>query len=261
MLKTFFKYFVELTGNPFASSLLKTFSNSRLSRPLIRPYSKIYKINEDEMEHMITNYKSLHDFFTRRLREDARVIDDSPHSLISPVDGIVSEMGEVASNKSFLIKSKQYDLEKILGDQFKAAPYANGYFFILYLSPSHYHRIHYPIKGKLTARYALGKKSYPVNDLGIRFGNKPFATNYRLISELSTEYGKIAIVKVGALNINSVQVLHSNLDCKKGEELGYFSFGSTVILFLEKSRFSFKPTIRKNSEVKMGQSIGTWLRE
>lgn len=259
MKRTFLKTFVELTGNPFISTLLKNFSKSRFSRPLIQPFAKTFQINLDEMEFPITNYKNLHEFFTRRLRENTRIIDDSPNTLVSPVDGIISDMGTLMDETNLLIKNQQYSITEILGDEHKASPYLNGYYFILYLSPRHYHRIHFPISGKLIARYALGKKSYPVNDFGLRYGKKPFATNYRLISELATTFGKIALIKVGALNINSVEVLHSNPNFEKGEELGYFSFGSTVILFIEKTNFLFQSAIAKETEIKMGQPIGSWL--
>lgn len=212
------------------------------------------------MEHPLANYKSLHDFFTRRLRHGVRPIDENPLSLISPVDGVLSEMGEVSIDKSFFIKNQQYYIEQIFGDEIKAAPYKNGYYFVLYLSPSHYHRIHYPITGQLASRYALGTKSFPVNNFGIRFGDKPFSTNYRLISELTTAFGKVALVKVGALNINSIQVVNSSPSCVKGEELGYFSFGSTVLLFIE-NREMFKPTMQVNTEIKMGQPLGVWAKK
>lgn len=256
--RTFLKSFVELTGNPFISALLKNFSKSSLSRPLIQPFAKTFQINLDEMEYPITNYKNLHEFFTRRLRKNTRIIDDSSNTLVSPVDGIATDMGKIFNETHLLIKNQKYTITEILGDEYKAAPYLNGYYFILYLSPSHYHRIHFPISGKLIARYALGKKSYPVNDFGLRYGNKPFATNYRLISELGTKFGKIALIKVGALNINSVEVLHSNPNFEKGEELGYFSFGSTVILFIEKTNYLFQSSIAKQTEIKMGQPIGNW---
>jgi len=258
MKRTFLKTFVELTGNPFISTLLKNFAKSRFSRPLIQPFAKTFQINLDEMEFPITNYKNLHEFFTRRLRENTRVIDDSPNTLVSPVDGIISDMGTLVDETNLLIKNQRYAIAEILGDEHKASPYLNGYYFVFYLSPRHYHRIHFPISGKLIARYALGKKSYPVNDFGLRYGKKPFATNYRLISELATKFGKIALIKVGALNINSVAVLHSNPSFEKGEELGYFSFGSTVILFIEKTNYLFQSSIATQTEIKMGQPIGNW---
>lgn len=258
LLKTIFKYFVELSGNPFASSLLKSMTSSRISRPLIQPFSTIYRINENDMEHPIHHYNTLQEFFTRRLKPNVRPINQSPNTIVSPVDGILSDRGKISSTQSFYIKNRLYTVKEVLGDERKAADYVDGYFFILYLSPSHYHRIHYPINGEVAFRYALGEKSYPVNHLGTLFGDKPFSTNYRLISELSTCFGKVAFVKIGALNINSIHLLHSSTNFKKGEELGYFSFGSTVMLFIEKNP-RFKPTITMNSEVHMGQPIGEWI--
>lgn len=260
LLQFLFKYFIELTGNPVASSILKSFTSSRLSYPLVRPFANVYHLNQDEMAKPIGNYKSLQALFTRHLAEGVRPVDTSPYSLVSPVDGIVSDSGRISSNQTFYIKNKLYRTEKILGSSEKAATYKGGYFFIIYLSPRHYHRMHYPIKGELLSRWYLGGKSYPVNSLGERFGNHPFSTNYRVTSEISTDYGKVAIVKVGALNINSIELTHATTDFEKGDELGYFSFGSTVILFIEPSNL-FQPTINVQSEVEVGQPIGEWLNK
>ena len=209
------------------------------------------------MEYPLSHYKSLQDLFTRNLKEGARSIDSTPNTLISPVDGCLSAVGKVDENDTFMIKNQSYSLTKIFGDENKAATYKNGSFFILYLSPSHYHHFHYPISGTVMSRYALGSISYPVNNIGLRFGKSPFSTNHRLISELETEFGKVAIVKVGALNVNSIHLRSSSKACEKGAEFGHFSFGSTVILFIEDNG-SFTPTVTKNSEVVVGQPIGEW---
>lgn len=258
MIKTLFKYFVELTGNPVASSLLRKFTQSRASKPVVRPFAKVYDIQKDEMEHPINHYKSLHALFTRRLKSDVRPIDQSPLTIVSPVDGVVNDMGEISENQNFYIKDQLYHLQEILGDTNKANTYQGGYFFILYLSPRHYHRMHYPIKGNLVSRFALGEKSFPVNDLGMKWGDQPFSTNYRIISELETSYGQMAMIKVGALNINSIQLTNSADTFEKGDEVGYFSFGSTVILLLEKHQL-FTPKITLHDEVVVGQPIGEWV--
>lgn len=257
MMKSLLKYFVELTGNPVSSSILKTIAQSPISRPIIKPFAKIYRINLEETEHPIHQYRSLNDFFTRRLKDDARPIADSPCTLASPVDGVLSEMGKIGGGRSFYIKGHHYKLDEMLGDPDKAANYQDGYFYIFYLSPSHYHRIHYPVDGKLLSRYALGGKSYPVNQFGMRFGDRPFATNYRIISELDTDFGKMAMIKIGALNINSIALYHAADHFKKGEELGFFSFGSTVIILLEKNS-AFQNISNIDMEVTMGQTIGKW---
>lgn len=252
-----FKAFVELTGHPLSSAVLKTFTRSRLSRPFIQPFSQFYQINEKEMVRPIDTYDSLHSFFTRDLKEDVRSIDRSPHSLVSPVDGIINGMGTVQDGQTFHIKNRIYHLADIFGDERIAERYRNGYFYILYLSPSHYHHFHYPLDGTITSRYALGNVSYPVNDLGLQHGDRPFSTNYRIISEMQTSFGNLAIVKVGALNVNSIQIRNASKVARKGEDFGYFSFGSTVILFLE-HRPDFQPIIEDKAEVKVGQPIGHW---
>ncbi|WP_342514973.1 phosphatidylserine decarboxylase [Sporosarcina sp. FSL K6-1522] len=260
MKRTLFKYFVELTGNPVSSSLLKSFTTSRLSQPLVRPFSTVYHINEEEMEYPLHHYKSLQAFFTRQLQEGRRQIDDSPNTMISPVDGVLSGMGQIDASQTFLIKDHQYRLDEIMGTDKQASPYKDGFYFIFYLSPSHYHHFHYPMTGELISRYALGGVSYPVNNLGLRLGQSPFSTNHRLISEVQTPYGKMAIVKVGALNVNSIQILNASKECVKGNAFGHFSFGSTVILFVE-NHPDFTPTVHLNTEVKVGQPVGEWIQQ
>lgn len=259
MKKALFKSFVELTGNPVSSALLKSFTGSRFSRPFIQPFSNAYRINNDEMEYPISHYKSLQALFTRQLKEGIRQVDHSLNVLTSPVDGVVSGFGQIATDQSFLIKGHQYKINEIMGTPEKAAAYKDGMYYIFYLSPSHYHHFHYPVTGTLVSRYALGGVSYPVNSLGLRLGQSPFSTNHRLISEVVTDFGKVAIVKVGALNVNSIQLLNSSKECVKGNDFGYFSFGSTVILFIENNP-DFTPTVELNSEVRVGQPVGKWIQ-
>ena len=257
MKKMLFNRFVELSGHPVSSTVLKTIASSRLSRKLIKPFAKTYRINEGEAEFPINQYNSLQAYFTRNLKKGSRPIDMRPDILISPVDGVVTEMGTIDMDQTFMIKNHLYSIKKILGDEKKTIPFTGGFFYIFYLSPSHYHHFHYPYDGELLSRYALGSTSFPVNDLGLRLGNEPFATNYRLISELTTAHGRMTMVKVGALNVNSIHIMDSSIECTKGKEFGHFSFGSTVILLLEKNN-SFQPTIPLNTEVKMGQAVGKW---
>jgi len=256
-MKFLLKYVVELTGNRYSSLFLKSFAQSRLSKPLIRPFAKTYSINLDEAEYPIGHYQSLHDFFTRRLNEQVHTIDESVHTLVSPADALLSDMGPISEKQTFYIKDQLYFLDEMLGSKENAKSYENGFFLILYLSPRDYHRFHYPITGQLTKRYALGEKSYPVNTLGTRYGQSPFSTNYRVISELTSTFGKLAMIKIGALNINSIQLTHSGSEFNKGEELGYFSFGSTILLLVEPNR-SFKPLLKANTTVRVGQPIGEW---
>ncbi|AXH99404.1 phosphatidylserine decarboxylase [Sporosarcina sp. PTS2304] len=252
-----FKSFVELTGHPFSSMLLRKFTTSVVSKPLIKPFASFYHIQTDEAEYQMTEYNSLNDYFTRSLKTNSRPIDPDPTILISPVDGVLSCAGVVNDTQEFLVKDKTYSLSALLGDSSKAVPYQNGYYYVFYLSPRHYHHFHYPISGELISRYALGTTSYPVNDLGIRLKKDLFSTNYRLISEIQSAFGKVAVVKVGALNVNSIQLADSSKDCIKGDDFGHFAFGSTVILFIE-NKHTLTPLHQAFTEVKVGDRIGVW---
>ncbi|MDW0112929.1 phosphatidylserine decarboxylase [Sporosarcina saromensis] len=258
MKKTLFKQFVELTGHPVSSSILKTVTRSSMSKRLLKPFASAYRINEEEAEYPLEHYKSLQDFFTRNLKHGVRPIDQRANVMTSPVDGYLTASGKINEQQSFYIKDHLYSIKQILGDEKGANTYKDGFFYIFYLSPSHYHHFHYPFNGQLVNRYALGTTSFPVNDLGLRLGNQPFATNYRLISEMETSHSKLAIIKVGALNVNSIHLTSTSKNCTKGDEFGYFSFGSTVILFIEDDAH-FKTLLSSGTEVKVGQPIGEWI--
>ena len=186
-----------------------------------------------------------------------RPIDNDPRTLVSPVDGVLSDSGIIDTQQQFIVKDRAYSLTSLLGDESKAARYVNGYYYLFYLSPRHYHHFHYPVSGTVINRYALGSTSYPVNDLGIRMRDDVFSSNHRIISELSTDFGQAAIVKVGALNVNSVRIATSNKNCVKGQDFGHFAFGSTVILFIEQND-SFTPEELPFTEVQVGDKIGEW---
>lgn len=252
-----FTSFVELTGSPSSSAFLKAVTTSRISKPLIKPFASFYHIQVEEAEYPMNQYKSLNDFFTRSLQPGKRPIDSSPNTLISPVDSVLSDSGIINTQQQFIVKDKTYSLTSLLGDSEKAARYTNGYYYLFYLSPRHYHHFHYPISGMLLNRYALGSTSYPVNDLGIRMRKDVFSYNHRVISELSTDFGHVAIVKVGALNVNSVRIADSETNCVKGQDFGHFAFGSTVILFIEQNN-SFSPREMSFTEVQVGDRIGEW---
>lgn len=256
--KKLLKSLVELTGNPISSGILRHLSASRLSKPLIKTYSKAYKIDESIMEYPREHYDSLQAFFTRNLKSGARPFNESPEILISPSDGQLSSYGRVEEGHQFTIKGHTYSINEIFMNEKSASAYKNGWYFVFYLSPADYHHFHYPADGTVINRYALGNKSYPVNTMGLTYGDKPFETNYRLITELATTYDKLALVKVGALNVNSVQLYSSSKEAKKGEDFGYFSFGSTILLFVAGDSH-FSATIQEKGAIHVGDPIGQWV--
>ncbi|MGM8215873.1 phosphatidylserine decarboxylase [Bacillaceae bacterium W0354] len=250
-----FKVFVELTGSRLISKLLVKFSNSKWSRGFVPLFAKVYKINRDEMSLSIRDYESLHHFFTRNLKKDARLVDVGKNVIVSPVDGVASQFGSIKDVDKVEVKKRELDFVEMLGSKEKADKYMGGKFIIFYLSPQHYHRIHSPFKGEIRDHWTLGGKSFPVNKLGLKFGDRPLSTNYRRITELETEAGFIAVVKVGALNVNSIHLTNQRNDVERGEELAYFSFGSTVILLIENSDFQFCDDLHEGKEMKFGEKV------
>ena len=259
MKQTIYRFLIELTNGRWTSSLLKKFALSKASRFIIPSFSKTYRINEREMEKTKAEYHSLHDFFTRRLRENAREIDVEANSVISPVDAVINDIGLIESSHQITVKGKQYSIKEMLGSDERVMKYTDGYYMIFYLSPSHYHRIHSPVDGVVVDQWTLGTKSYPVNKLGLKYGKNTLSKNYRTISEVKHASGQLAIVKVGAMFVNSIELIHENEKLAKGEEMAYFSFGSTVVLLFEKDSFQLKSSIRPPTNIKVGECIGYLL--
>lgn len=257
MLTYIYRFLIELTNNRFVSNSLKRFAQSRYSSFIVPSFASIYKINQDEMEGNLENFKTLHSFFIRKLKEGKRPIDQAENSIVSPVDAVYEKHGTITNTNIIEVKAKPYSVEEMLGNEKVLQKYIGGTFVLLYLSPSHYHRIHSPTTGLITNQWTLGTKSYPVNKLGLKYGKEPLSKNYRTITEVKQTGGQhMAIVKVGAMFVNSIETTHKNETLTKGEEIAYFSFGSTVVLLFEKDSFKPLATLEEGTEVKVGEKIG-----
>ncbi|WP_153123315.1 phosphatidylserine decarboxylase [Peribacillus tepidiphilus] len=256
MLKPLYRTFIELTNGRYTSEILRRFSQSTYSKKFISSYSKLYKINQDEMVGKLCDYQTLHELFTRRLKEGIRQVDENEYSVVSPVDAVLDDFGDIRLDHTFHVKGKEYSILDMLGNEETIKKYLGGHYAVLYLSPSHYHRIHSPVNGKVLKRWTLGRKSFPVNKLGMKYGKEPLSKNYRVISEIRHKSGHLALVKVGAMFVNSIEITNPSSDIKKGEEIAYFSFGSTVVLLFEKDTFTFKENLHVPQEILMGQVLG-----
>jgi len=208
------------------------------------------------MEKTIIEYESVHELFTRKLKEDSRMIDANPTSVVSPVDAMIQDDGIIDYHHSITVKGKKYSLSEMLGGSEKVQKYVGGTYLIFYLSPSDYHRIHSPVTGKIKNQWTIGTKSYPVNKFGLKYGKRPLSKNYRMITEIEYQEGTMAIVKVGAMFINSIQWLSTEDQLRKGEEIAYFSFGSSVVLLFEAGTFIQEKNLNIPRQIKMGECIG-----
>ncbi|MDQ0429984.1 phosphatidylserine decarboxylase [Planomicrobium stackebrandtii] len=257
MKKYMYQRSIELTNGAVTSNLIRQFAQSKNSRRFIPGYIKAYQISVEEVEKPVAAFPTLHDFFVRKLSKASRPVANAP--VVSPVDGKIEIAGGLQQGTRFLVKSQSYSLEDLLGDGALAEQYQDGNYAVLYLSPADYHRIHSPADGKVNKQYVLGKKSYPVNAAGLQYGKAPISGNYRMITELETAFGRMLVVKVGAMFVNSIQLTNTGSDWEKGDEVGYFSFGSTVVLFFEKNSIKFVEDMSAGQRIKVGEALGNMI--
>jgi len=228
-----------------------------------------YKVNLNEAElEDIKEYKHFNDFFTRSLKAGSRPLSDS--KVVSPVDGEVSQFGSIEESMIVQAKGKKFSIEALLADNSKDDLYSS--FATIYLSPKDYHRIHMPFDGRLKLMKYIPGNLFSVNQRTVNNIDQVFARNERLICYFDSEYGEIALVMVGAIFVGSMetswegqitppydksvktyQYESRQIDLSKGEELGRFNMGSTVILLMPKG--SPKLNLDTGQVLNMGQSI------
>ena len=238
---------------------------------LISNYIKIYKIPLDDAKRKkVSEYTSFNDFFARELKEGARSIDQHPSIIISPCDGRIIESGEINMGKLLQAKGRLYDKESLLRGSNQGMLDDLSYYLTIYLSPTDYHRVHAPIDGQIHSIHYIPGAKYSVNPNALARISGIFTQNERLILWLKSSIGLLPLVMVGALNVSSFTTKYTgeiesgterdiplndiSNQFQKGEEIGQFNLGSTVILLLPKKSFSQKQG--SSSKVLMGQAIG-----
>lgn len=257
MWNVVFKLMTELSSQKWISGLTGNFAKSSISRRLIPRFAKLYGIDPADAEKELSEYISLNDFFTRRLKAGLRQIDGGEHSLISPVDAKVTGIGPIENGQLINVKGQNYTVDELLNRSPRAVNYRNGFYIVLYLSPTDYHRIHSPVSGRILEKEHVHGKVYPVNEFGMKHMKRTLSRNERLITYLRHDYGELAVVKVGAMNVSSIKYVEPlERQLEKGAELAYFEFGSTVVLLMESATFRSRPDLTIDSIVKMGEPLG-----
>lgn len=225
-------------------------------------------------------YASFNAFFTRALSPGARPLPADPSALLSPVDGRVSQAGSVADARLLQCKGQWFSLPDLLGDAAIAATFADGWFATLYLSPRDYHRIHMPLAGRLRHMLHLPGRLFSVNPTTVAGVPRLFARNERVVTVFDTDLGPFALVLVGAIFVGGIETVwageitpprarqprrtdypqHSRapIALARGEEMGRFNMGSTVILLLPPRVASLAPELTPNTPVRCRAPIG-WL--
>ncbi|MEO3946935.1 archaetidylserine decarboxylase [Gorillibacterium sp. CAU 1737] len=258
MAKRFFRLLTELSSRKSISRLTGAFAESGVSRRLIPWFSRTYRIPLEDAEKDWTEYMSLNDFFTRRLKPGLRPIDATLDSLVSPVDAKITGMGPITEGQLLQIKGQDYTVDELLNGSPRTVSYKNGYYLVLYLSPTDYHRIHTPVAGRILEKERISGKVYPVNEFGLRYMTRVLSRNERLVTYLHTVYGEVAVVKVGAMNVSGIHYASPLAEqLNAGDELATFKFGSTVVLLLENGMFEPRSDLMNGKVVKMGERLGT----
>lgn len=243
--------------------------------PLLRWYVQHFQVDLSEAERPLEAYDSFVDFFTRKLRPGLRPHDTRTDTLISPVDGAVYASGPIHRDTFLLAKGHKYTVGELLGDVTQAEPFFDGSFLTIYLSPRDYHRIHAPGDALITRFQYVPGKLLPVNHASAAFFPKLFAENERLTTFMDLASGaKLALVKVGATNVGRIRLSYhpyvtnewavprafghahtfaEPVSVKRGQEVGMFEMGSTVVLLLSKG-FSLVP-LEVDQVMRLGQRI------
>ncbi len=247
-----------------------------LSRAVVGIYASAYRVDLDEAEPHGDAYRSFDSFFTRRLKDGARVVDAPPGALISPSDGRLDSFGAIEKDGVFTIKGRNYRACDLLGDardgDAQAARYLGGQFAIIYLSPRDYHRVHAPCDGALTAVRSYAGELFPVNGVSEAHIPNFLGRNRRVAIELATQtYGLVTVVMVAAMIVGRVSVTGlsdrdvafgrhelGGLPITRGDELGIFHLGSTAVVFFEPG--ACPPLSPKLGPVRLGDALHTGPR-
>ncbi|MBA4492942.1 archaetidylserine decarboxylase [Paenactinomyces guangxiensis] len=256
------------------------FAKHPASRRLIPWYIKRFNIDLTPVKRPVHDFENLMEFFIRELNPDARPIDPDPRIVVSPVDGTISQSGKILEGTLIQAKGVTYSLEHLLGKQDQIHRFTGGQYITIYLSPRDYHRIHMPVSGTIREVTYIPGELYPVNETGVHLIPGLFAENERVISYISTDFGVVALIKIGATNVGSIKLVfdeevktnphrekpqehkryEKSVSLEKGDELGRFEFGSTVILLFEPDQIDWTIDVKPGTKVQMGQSLARILK-
>jgi phosphatidylserine decarboxylase len=257
-----------------ASKLMFRFArieNTWLKNTFTHWFVKAYQVDLSQAKReQVEDYKHFNDFFTRSLKIGARPIADS--AIVCPVDGAVSQVGKINNAQILQAKGRDYSVNQLLGNDSRSVDFTDGFFATIYLSPKDYHRIHMPYDGKLISMDYIPGDLFSVNQQTAQNVDNLFARNERVVCYFQTEFGLTAFVLVGAIFVGSMQTvwhgqinppykkqvqhfdyLDQDIKLKKGEEMGRFNMGSTIIMLSPNQDNPFN--LSELERVRMGQAL------
>lgn len=251
---------------------------------MIRVISKRFNIDISlAKEQNLEAYPHFNSFFTRLLKDGVRPIVSGANTIACPVDGTISQIGEIRNGRVFQAKGHDYSLQALLGGhQHLHDFFVGGEFTTIYLSPRDYHRIHMPLTGKLKEMLYVPGRLFSVSPATTRAIPGLFARNERLVTLFETEFGPMAVILVGAIFVAGIETVWTenfgektfrsfqhwdyandqslpSVTLEKGAEMGRFNMGSTVILLFANKQMEWSNNLHPEQAVQMGQLIGQRL--
>ena len=248
---------------------------------IIRRFVARYQVNMAEALHVdIASYATFNEFFTRALKPGARPLADA--DLICPVDGAISQFGAIERDQIFQAKGHHYSTTAVVGgDAALAAQYQDGHFATIYLSPRDYHRIHMPCDGRLSRMIYVPGELFSVNPVTARGVPGLFARNERVVCVFESARGPFVLILVGATIVGSMATVwhgvvnpprgkrvrewrypaslgQAEIFLKKGEEMGRFLLGSTVVMLFPKGPLRFNPEWAAGRGVRLGEAMADY---
>ncbi len=249
--------------------------NPRVSRWLIDTVTRKFGVDlEEALDPDPRSYTSFNRFFTRALKEGARVADPNPRALLMPADGRISQLGTIEGGRIFQAKGQSFTAAELLGDAEDAKVFCDGLFATIYLSPRDYHRVHMPFTGTLRETVHVPGRLFSVGPAAVARVPRLFARNERLVCHFDTEFGPMVQVMVGALLVSGVETVWSGeeiptygdritrkdyrgqgITLQRFAEMARFNYGSTVIVLLPPGVAEFEPGLVAEGPVKLGQAL------
>lgn len=237
-------------------------------------YVKKYGVNLSEAVIPEKGFRNLNRFFTRELKDGARKISKGKSDIVATTDSRVDQFGKLKKDTIIQAKGVDYSVKDLIPSDM-AAKFIDGHFITLYLSPGDYHRIHTPVAGEITGFFNIPGKLFTVQEFMVKGLKGLFAVNERLITYVSTKKGHVAVCKIGAINVGKISLSYDKAVTnrlirrrneffyeagkrpvvKKGDEIGIFNLGSTVIILFEKGMVRFEK-LKAGQKVRVGEKIG-----
>lgn len=248
---------------------------SRIENPMVRSLSiAVWRLFADDLrlfEAKKRSFRSLHDCFIRELKDGARPLDTSETSIVSPCDAVVGEFGDANGLQVIQAKGFPYTLDDLLADSALAERHRNGRFVTLRLKSSMYHRFHAPCDGSIDSINYVSGDTWNVNPIALKVVERLFCKNERAVLPLQNGRGEtVTLVAVAAILVASMRIhgldvplnlkyrgpnrIALGADYRKGDEIGYFEHGSTIVLFAPRN-YEFVEGLASGSVIRMGQPI------